>query len=525
MVVAVSPPGADVGRDVLLRGGNAVDAAVATALAMAVTYPSAGNLGGGGFMVIHPAGGRAPVTVIDYRETAPAAARRTMFTRKDSWYSHKAVGVPGTVAGLALAHRKYGKLPWKDLLAPAVKLAEDGFAIDEQLAGSLNGIVAAEQVTPELRRVLGKKGGEDWAAGDRLVQKELAATLRRIAERGADGFYRGQTAELIVREMKSGGGLIGKADLAGYRAKQRRPVHGTYRGYDVYAPPPSSSGGVCLVLMLNTLEHFDLKKHDRYSARNLHLLAEVMRRAYCDRARYLGDADFVKVPGYLTSKRYAKKLADSIRFDRATPSEELARNIPLRGEGDSTTHFSVIDADGMAVSNTYTLERSYGSRVVVRGAGFLLNNEMIDFNWFPGQTRRDGTIGTEPNQIVPGKRMLSSQTPTIVARGGKVVLVTGSPGSRTIINTVLNVLINVIDFGMDVRPAVDAPRLHHQWFPDELRFEGTRAHAATVEKLRALGHKVVGSRQGDAHSIWVDPRTGTCVGAADRRINGKASGF
>jgi gamma-glutamyltranspeptidase/glutathione hydrolase len=277
--------------------------------------------------------------------------------------------------------------------------------------------------------------------------------------------------------------------------------------------------------MLNVLENFPLKKHGRFSAHTLHLLAETMRRAYCDRARYLGDEDFVKVPAHLTSKQYARKLADSIDLDKATPSASLARDIPLRGEGDSTTHFSILDPDGMAVSNTYTLERSYGSRIVVRGAGFLLNNEMIDFNWFPGQTDRDGTIGTLPNQIEPRKRMLSSQTPTIVARDGKVVLVTGSPGSRTIINTVLQVVIGVIDFGMDARQAVDAPRLHHQWFPDELRFEGTHEHAAAVARLRALGHKVVGSRQGDAHTIAVHPRTGAYVGAADRRINGKASGF
>jgi gamma-glutamyltranspeptidase/glutathione hydrolase len=526
MVVAVSPPGADVGRDVLRRGGNAVDAAVATALAMAVTYPSAGNLGGGGFMVIHPADGRSPVSVIDYRETAPAAARRTMFTRKDSWYSHRAVGVPGTVAGLALAHQKFGKLPWKGLVLPAIKLAEEGFVIDEQLAGSLNWILGSNQVTPELRRVLGKNNGRaEWEAGDRLVQKDLARTLRRIADRGADGFYKGETAEQIVREMKAGGGLITAQDLAGYQAKPRSPIHGTYRGYDVYAPPPPSSGGVCLVLMLNMLERFELKKHGRYSPHTLHVLAEVMRRAYCDRARYLGDADFVKVPAHLTSKPYARKLAATIDLRKATRSEDLALDILMRGEGDSTTHFSVIDADGMAVSNTYTLERSYGSRIVVSGAGFLLNNEMIDFNWFPGQTDREGTIGTEANTIVPGKRMLSSQTPTIVARGGKVVLITGSPGSRTIINTVLNVLVNVIDFDMDVRKAVDAPRLHHQWFPDELRFEGTEEHAEAVKRLSAMGHKVVGTRQGDAHSIAVHPRTGAYVGAADGRINGKASGF
>jgi gamma-glutamyltranspeptidase/glutathione hydrolase len=525
MVVAVSPPGADVGRDILLKGGNAVDAAVATAFAMAVTYPSAGNLGGGGFMVVHPADGKPPV-VFDYRETAPAAARRTMFTKKDSWYSHKAVGVPGTVSGLALAHKRFGKLPWKAVVLPAVRLAEDGFRIDEQLAGSLNHVVGSFQVTPEMRRVLGKNNGRsDWQAGDVLVQKDLAKTLRRIAERGAEGFYRGRTAELLLKEVKAGGGLIAKADLEGYRARERPPIHGTYRGYDVYAPPPPSSGGVCLVLMLNVLENFPLRKEGRFSAKTLHLLAEAMRRAYRDRALYLGDPDFVKVPAHLTSKDYARKLAKSINPDKATPSDDLAKNIPLKPEGDSTTHFSVIDSDGMAVSNTYTLERSYGSRIVVRGAGFLLNNEMIDFNWFPGRTTRDGLIGTEANTVAPGKRMLSSQTPTIVARNGKVVLVTGSPGSRTIINTVLNVVVNVIDFGMDARSAVDAPRLHHQWFPDELRFEGVSDHPAAVARLRAMGHKVVGSSQGDAHTIHVHPKTGACTGAADKRINGKASGF
>ncbi|MFO0846864.1 MAG: gamma-glutamyltransferase, partial [Gemmataceae bacterium] len=270
---------------------------------------------------------------------------------------------------------------------------------------------------------------------------------------------------------------------------------------------------------------FDLNKHPRFSAETLHRMGEAMRRAYCDRARHLGDGDFVKVPTHLTSKGYARKLALGIDPGRATRSEDIAKDIPLRGEGDSTTHFSVLDGDGMAVSNTYTLERSYGSRIVVRGAGFLLNNEMIDFNWFPGETTRGGTIGTEANLIAPGKRMLSSQTPTVVARDGKVVLVTGSPGSRTIINTVLNVIVNVIDYGMDARAAVDAPRLHHQWFPDELLFEGVSDHEAAVERLRAMGHRVVGTSQGDAHTILVDPKTGAYQGAEDRRIKGKASGF
>ncbi len=292
-----------------------------------------------------------------------------------------------------------------------------------------------------------------------------------------------------------------------------------------YGPPPPSSGGTCLVEMLNILENFDLHRQGRFSPETLHVMIETMRRAYCDRARYLGDQDFVSIPSFLTSKDYARKLAQSIDPHKATPSAELAKDIPLRSEGDSTTHFSVIDGDGMAVANTYTLERSYGSRIVVKGAGFLLNNEMMDFNWFPGETTRSGGIGTEANQIAPGKRMLSSQTPTVVAKNGKVVLITGSPGSRTIINTVLNVVVNTIDFDMDIRAAVDAPRLHHAWFPDIAYFEGTGDYSAAVRRLEEMGHSVSGTRQGDAHSIGFDPKTGRYVGAADRRINGKVSGF
>ena len=325
--------------------------------------------------------------------------------------------------------------------------------------------------------------------------------------------------------MKAGKGLLTKADLAAYHANVRAPIHGTYRGYDVYAPPPPSSGGICLVEMLNILETFDLRRHGRWSAVTLHLMIEAMRRAYCDRARYLGDADFVQIPPHLTSKDYARGLAKRIDPHRATRSEDLAKDIPLAREGDSTTHFSVIDKDGMAVANTYTLERSYGSRVVVKGAGFLLNDEMIDFNWRPGVTNRYGVIGTPANQIAAGKRMLSSQTPTIVAKNGKVVLVTGSPGSRTIINTVLCILLNVLEFDMDIRAAVDAPRLHHQWFPDEVRFEGLSELAAPIRRLKALGHTVVGTKQGDAHSIWVDLKRGEYHGAADRRISGKVASY
>jgi gamma-glutamyltranspeptidase / glutathione hydrolase len=525
LVVSVSAPASEVGVEILKKGGNAVDAAVATAFALAVTYPAAGNIGGGGFMVVYP-GGKAEPVVIEYRETAPAAATKTMYGDKDSELGHKVVGVPGTVRGLALAHQRFGKLSWKDVVLPGVRLAEEGFALDGFTASSISSLVASSGEFPELQRVFSKpEGGAHWKAGDRLVQKDLAATLRLIADDGPDAFYKGAIADQMVAEMKAGGGLITKADLDAYRANVRAPVHGTYRGYDVYAPPPPSSGGICLVEMLNILETYDLHKLGRWSPETLHLMIEAMRRAYCDRARHLGDSDFVKIPDHLTTKSYAHKLAKEINPARATPSEDLAKDIPLAREGENTTHFSIIDKDGMAVSNTYTLEHSYGSRVVVKGAGFLLNDEMVDFNRRPGVTDRSGTIGTEPNVIAPGKRMLSSMTPTIIAKNGKPVLVTGSPGSRTIINTVLNVTINVLDFDMDVRAAVDAPRLHHQWFPDTARFEGTTEHAAAVEQLHKMGHNVSSTRQGDAHSIWVDPKTGTYYGAEDRRISGKAVGY
>jgi gamma-glutamyltranspeptidase/glutathione hydrolase len=524
MVVSVSPPGSDVGLAILKRGGNAVDAAVATAFALAVTYPAAGNIGGGGFMVVYPPA-TEPV-VIEYRESAPRAATKTMFSQDDSWYGHKPVGVPGTVRGLALAHQRFGKLPWKDVVMPAVKLAEDGFDVDDALASSLNWIVGSSSDFPELCRVLGKESGKgNWKNGDRLIQKDLGASLRLIAEQGPDAFYAGAIADKIAAEMKAGHGLITKDDLAAYHANVRQPIHGSYRGFDIYAPCPPSSGGICLVEMLNILENFNLRAQGRWSPQTLHLMIEAMRRAFCDRARYLGDPGFTQIPGHLITKEYARELAKGIDLKRATKSEDLAKDIPLPREGDSTTHFSVIDKDGMAVANTYTLERSYGSRVVVRRAGFLLNDEMIDFNWRPGITDRNGGIGTAPNQIAPGKRMLSSQTPTIVARNGKVVLVTGSPGSRTIINTVLGIVVNVIDFDMDIRAAVDAPRLHHQWLPDSARLEQMSQHSNAVEALKKMGHSIGGTRQGDAHSIWVDPKTGRYFGAEDRRIDGKAAGY
>jgi gamma-glutamyltranspeptidase/glutathione hydrolase len=523
VVVAVSQPGAEAGLAILKQGGSAVDAAVATAFALAVTHPAAGNLGGGGFMLVHPPEG-GPV-VFDYRETAPAAATKTMFAKGQSPFSHLVVGVPGTVRGLALAHQKYGKLPWKTLVQPAIELAERGFVFDKHHANSLNGILDQAKDHAEMQRVFRKPDGGKWKAGETLVQPDLAKTLRHIADNGVDGFYAGPVADLIVQEMKAGGGLITRDDLAGYRAVERAPIRGRYRGYDVFGAPPPSSGGVSLVLMLNMLETFDLKKHDRNAPETLHLLAETMRRAYADRARHLGDPAFTKIPDHLTTPEYARKLAKEIDRDKATKSADIARDIPLTPEGDSTTHFSVVDKDGMAVSNTYTLEHSYGSRIVVKGAGFLLNNEMMDFNARPGVTNKAGAIGTDPNLVAPGKRMLSSMTPTILAKDGKAILVTGSPGGRTIINTVLNVVVNFVDYQMPLQQAIDAPRLHHQWFPDEIRFEGVKQHPATVERLKEMGHRVVSNRQGDAHSIAIDPKTGLRTGAADKRLSGHVAGY
>ena len=528
MVVAVSAPAVEVGVAVLKDGGNAVDAAVAVAMAMAVTYPQASNIGGGGFMMVHPPDG-VPVCV-EYRETAPAAATESMFRIGETRFGHKIIGTPGTVRGLALAHHRFGRLPWKRLVQPAVRLAEKGFSLDSAVARSLNAVLKDSDSTDfaELHRVFGRQNGEPWKDGDRLVQPDLAKTLARIAEHGADGFYKGPTAELLASEMKAAAGLITLSDLAAYRANVRRPVHGTYRSHDVYGPPPPSSGGTVLIQMLNMLEGFELRKRGRYSPETLHLMIETMKRAYLDRARHLGDADFVTVPRHLTRKPYARRLATTIDPKKATPSESLAPDIKITPEGESTTHFSVIDRDGMGVSNTYTLEFSYGSRVVVRGAGFLLNNEMGDFNWKRGYTSPRGYIGTPANLIAPGKRMLSSQTPTIVARDGKVVLLTGSPGGRTIINTSLAMVLNTLEFNMSPREAMAAPRLHHQWLPDRVRFEasGEEKFSAAVRMLESRGHKFdKPRRQGDAHSIWVDPKTGKYIGVADGRISGRAAGY
>ncbi len=532
VVVSVSGPGSDAGLTILRRGGNAVDAALGTAFAMVASYPQAGNLGGGGFMLVHPAPGMGEPVAFDFRETAPSSSSRTMFTSKDTPYGHRAVAVPGTVRGLALAHQRFGKLPWTAVLAPAVVLARDGFPIDANLAKSLNDYLAHTLTLANAReldefgRVFGKPGGGRWKAGDRLVQPDLARTLQTLADQGPETFYTGAIARQILDEMKRGNGSITAADLAGYQAFARKPLCARYRGcYDVYTPPLPSSGGACLIEMLNILDAFDLKHWGRWAPKTLHVMIEAMRRAGADRARFMGDPAYVPVPPYLTTHAYGQQLARAIDLERATPSANLAPDVALADEEKSTTHFSVIDRAGMAVSSTYTLERKWGSRVVVRGAGFLLNNEMFGFTVLPGLTSRTGRLGTEPNTIAPGKKMLSSQTPTIVAKNGRVRLITGSPGSRAIPNTVLCILVNVLDFDMPLRQAMAAPRLSHEWFPDQVNFEDARHFHEIMTVLTKMGHHVTYASQGDAHSISVDPRTNRYVGVADWRISGKASGY
>ena len=528
LVVSSSDVASDAGASVLAKGGNAVDAAVATAFALAVTHPFAGNIGGGGFMVVRTPDGKA--TTFDYRETAPAKSTPKMYLGADGKIDirltntgYLAPGVPGTVRGMALAHKKFGKLPWKDVLSPAVDLAEKGFVMSASLARSLSGEVGRGMAPyPTSVAAYGKPGGGAWAAGDRLILPDLAKSLRAIADDGPDVFYKGWIADRIAADMSAHGGLITKADLAAYEAKERAPIKGTFLGYEIVSMPPPSSGGIALVEMLNMLEALQIQRTTRGSVEAIHLMTEAMRRAFLDRARFLGDPDFVTVPiAELTMKSHALDLIKSIDREKASSSVELGKDIVSKAPGyesSDTTHFSVLDKDGMAVSNTYTLEGGYGSHVVVSGAGFLLNNEMGDFNKNPGVTDLTGNIGTDPNLIAPGKRMLSSMTPTIVTKDGKLVLITGSPGSRTIINTVMDIVVDVAAWGMTGREAVDAPRMHHPWLPDTLTIERNGASDDVVAKLKAMGHDVrVSGTQGSAQSIWIDTKTGMAYGIADMR--------
>jgi gamma-glutamyltranspeptidase/glutathione hydrolase len=528
LVVSSSDVASDLGASILAKGGNAVDAAVATAFALAVTHPFAGNLGGGGFMVVRTPRGEA--TTFDYRETAPAKSTPTMYLGPDgnivrnlTATGYLAPGVPGTVRGMALAHKRFGKLPWRDVVLPAAELASKGFVIAPSLARGLsNEVAGGMKPYPASVAAYGKPGGEAWVAGDRLVLPDLAKSLTTIANGGADAFYTGWIADRIAEDMGAHGGLITKADLAAYQAKERTPIRGTFLDCEIISMPPPSSGGVALVEMLNMLEALDIQKKERMSVEAIHLTTEAMRRAYLDRARYLGDQDFVDVPvAMLTSKSHARDLIKTIDPKKASSSVELGKDIvtvKLTEEPEDTTHFSVVDKDGMAVSNTYTLEGGYGSHVVIAGTGILLNNEMGDFNKKPGETNLTGDIGTPPNIIAPGKRMLSSMTPTIVTKNGKVLLITGSPGSRTIINTVLDIVLDVTAWNLVGRQAVDAPRMHHSWLPDTLTIEADGISDKTLEALKTMGHNArMQGHQGSAQTIWVHPLTGTAFGVADTR--------
>ena len=529
MVVAQERLAAEIGRDVLARGGNAVDAAVATALAMAVTYPRAGNLGGGGFMLIHLARENRTVA-IDYRETAPAAATREMFLGPDgkpdagkSRDSALGVGVPGTVAGLVLALQSYGsgRFTLAQLIQPAIALARDGIIVADDIADTLPRWHQRLTRWPASAKIFSRDDGTPLREGDRLRQSDLAATLEAIAAQGAAGFYDGAVAEKLVQAIQAAGGLVTRDDLRHYRALTREPIRGSYRGHDIVSMPLPSSGGVVLIETLNILEGFDMARQPQGSVASLHLLIEAMKRAYADRARFLGDPGFVEAPvTRLTSKAYAAQMRTGIDPDRATPWGDMLPLQPPQG-GDNTTHFSVIDSEGNAVSNTYTLNFSYGLGLVADGTGVLLNNELDDFTAAPGAANAYGLVGFEANLPGPGKRPLSSMTPAIVLKDGKPVLITGSPGGSRIISTVLQVIVNVLDYGMDIAAAVDAPRLHHQWLPDEVRIEPGFPDDV-ITGLRAKGHRVAEPMgQTSANSIAVTAQG--IEGGPDPRTRGAAA--
>lgn len=531
MVVSQEINASDVGVAILKSGGNAVDAAVAVAFALAVTHPTAGNLGGGGFLLVRTKDGRS--SFFDFRERAPMAATRNMYldstgeATPDSTVGWRAAGVPGTVRGLELAHQRYGRKSWAELLAPAVKLARDGFELNYGVARSLSGASRILDRSPESRRIF-RNDGRGYEPGDRLVQPDLARTIERIQVHGAKDFYEGETARIIASEMEKHGGLITLDDLRRYVAVERKPLTGTYRGLEITTAPPPSSGGILLLQMLGVLEGSGYEKTGAGSAEAITWVAEAMKRAYADRAEHMADPDHWKVPvSFLTSKDYIAKLRASIDPARATPSDQVRAGAPPKDESPETTHFSIVDEQGNAVSLTYTLNGGYGSGVTVPGTGILLNNEMDDFSVKPGVANMYGAVGGEANAIRPGQRPLSSMTPTIVAKDGKLHLVIGAPGGTRIPNGVLQVLLNIVDFGMNPQEAVDWPRVHHQWKPDRLLL--TRAHSPdTIELLRKKGFEVVTNGGGVAaveailvgSDGWLQAGSDTMV-----RQTGKAAGY
>ncbi|MFN7995220.1 MAG: gamma-glutamyltransferase [Bryobacteraceae bacterium] len=527
MVVTVEKHATDAGLAVLQAGGNAVDAAVAAGFALAVTHPSAGNIGGGGFMLVRFADGRT--TFLDFRERAPEKASRDMYLdasgkpTNESQVGYRAAGVPGSVRGFEYASKKYGRKPWADVVAPAVKLAGEGFPLSYGTAKSLSGSTGLLGQFPESKRIF-LRGGKPYEPGETLVQPDLARTLERIRQQGARDFYEGETARLLAADMERHGGLITAADLKNYTVVERKPLTGSYRGYEIMTAPPPSSGGPGILQMLGVLEGSGYEKSGAGSAAEVHFLAETMRRYFADRATYMGDPDFVAVPlSKLLDKTYISHLRQSIDPEHATPSAQVHAGRPAGAESSETTHYSIVDAEGNAVAVTYTLNGGYGDGVTVPGLGFLLNNEMDDFAAKPGSPNAYGLVQGEANAIQPRKHPLSSMTPTIVARDGKLDLVLGTPGGPTIINSVLQVLVNVVDFGMNVQDAVDCPRIHHQWLPDVLVME--RGFSPdTLALLKARGHEVkIVNQIGEMAAIEL--KDGWLGGAPDPRTEGTAKGF
>jgi gamma-glutamyltranspeptidase/glutathione hydrolase len=537
MVASTNEVASRVGVEIMKRGGNAVDAAIAIAFTLAVTHPAAGNLGGGGFMMIRLKDGRT--TAIDYREMAPAAAHRDVYLDKNgtliegeggSLIGYRAAGVPGTVRGMELALNKYGsgKLTWSQLVEPARRLAANGFTVTHSLARSLENSHEYLSQYAETKRIY-LRNGRYYREGELFRQPELAVTFARLQRFGPNEFYQGETARLIAADIKRNNGLMTLEDLRGYVAKERSPLRGNYRGHEIISMPPPSSGGAVLIEMLNILEGFELDKFEASSSDRYHLMAEAMRRAFADRAEYMGDTDFVKAPiAGLIDKSYAAQLRASIDTERASSSADVKAGRPAGYESEETTHFTVVDAEGNAVANTYTLNNSYGSAAMAKGTGILLNNEMDDFAAKPGTPNLYGLIQGERNAVAPKKRPLSAMTPTIVLRkDGSLWFTAGSPGGPTIINTVLCIITNVIDYEMNIQQAIDFPRIHHQWLPDELVGEPFGLSGDTQRALTTRGHTLARKRTlGDAEGIMIEEKTGMRLGATDpRRSDGLAVGY
>jgi len=535
MVVSANDLATKVGVQILKDGGNAIDAGVAVGFTLAVTYPFAGNIGGGGFMVLHLKNGKN--TTIDFREKAPLSAKKDMFLDEQENYIPElsqsgvtSVGVPGSVAGLIYALKKYGTMSLSQVIQPAIELANKGFVLDEFTAKSFERTLPKFIKYKSSKKIF-SKNGEPYKEGDLFIQKDLAKTLKQIKIKGSDGFYKGKVAELLVKQVKENNGYITLKDLENYKPVERKPIYGIYRGYGIVSMPPPSSGGIALVELLNILENFSFGKNEWGSSKYINKLVEAMKYVYADRTYHLGDEDYYPVPKQkLISKKYAKTIFSKLT-QIATPSKKISTQIPLpQNESTETTHYSIYDKDGNAVSVTTTINSAYGSKVVVGGAGFLLNNEMDDFSAKPGEPNQFGLLGTEANSIEPEKRMLSSMTPTIVLKDDKPYLIVGSPGGSTIITTVLQVIMNVIDFNMNIQEAVNAPRFHHQWYPDKIYLEKFCVTEDVAENLVKKGYTLANRNKtfrilGSAQAIMIDNDNKIIYGATDPRRNGKAEGY